>query len=377
MLDVAYGDGGITKRPDGRLQVAVSIDGRRTYRMVPARLVRRDPKAAQKLAEAYQRELGDRRDADLSPSTQTLGVYLRSWIAGLRDAKRQRIRSRTLEGYAMIVEQHIVPDLGAIRLDRLSERHVQAWIDGQSASPRTIGHRRAVLRRALNTALRQRAIVRNPALAVELPEPAEYRGSPLTVAEVARLFAASTDDPLLPLWRLAVDTGARESELLGLPWDDVDLEAGSVTIRSQLQRRGGSWVRTPPKADRDYATISLDADTVAALAAHEKRQASIRRDDWPYFGLVFTTPDGQPWFGWTVLHLFHVALDRAGLPRRRFHDLRGTTATLMRQLGVAEDVRMARLGHSTTDMARHYGQAQTGFDRPATEALGDALRQAK
>lgn len=377
MADVVYGDGSIVKRPDGRLQVSVTIDGKRRYRMVPARLVSADPKAALKRAQALQRELLGLRAAELDPSAQTLADFLRSWLASLRDAKRARIRSRTLDGYAMIVDQHIIPGLGTRRLDRLSERHVQAWIDDQDASPRTIGHRRAVLRRALNTAVRQRIVPRNVAVAVELPEPADFRGAPLSAAEVARLFAANADDPLLSLWRLAIDTGARASELLGLPWDDVDTKAGTVAIRSQLQRRAGGWIRTPLKAERNVATISLDVDTVAALRVHELRQAAIRRDDWEYFGLVFTTPDGQPWFAWTILRRFHEALDRAGLDRRRFHDLRGTSATLLRELGVAEDVRMARLGHSTTDMARHYGQARDGFDRAAVKALGRAIRRAK
>lgn len=377
MADVAYGDGSIVQRADGRLQVTVTVEGKRRFRMVSARLVARDPKEAKRQAQAAQRELIAQRDAELAPSGQTLAVYLRSWLASLRDAKRARIRRRTFDGYAMIVEQHIIPGLGSHRLDRLSERHVQAWIDGQDASPRTIAHRRAVLRRALNTASRQRIVTRNVAIALELPTPAEFRGAPLTASEVARLFAANADDPLLPLWRLAIDTGGRESELLGLPRDDLDLAAGTVTIRSQLQRRAGGWIRTPPKAERDVPTISLDVDTAAALRAHELRQAAIRRDDWEYFGLVFTTPEGQPWFGWTILRLFHEALDRAGLPRRRFHDLRGTSATLLREIGVPEDIRMARLGHSTTDMARHYGQAREGFDRAAVEALGSAIRRAK
>lgn len=377
MLDMGYGDGGITLRPDGRLQVAVVVDGQRRYRMVPAKLVARDPRAARRQAEALQRELQDQRESGQSPSTQTVADYLRSWLASQREAKRKRIRPRTLDGYTMIVRDHITPALGRHRLDRLTERHVQLWIDSQDAAPRTIGHRRAVLRRALNTALRQRIVTRNVAIAVELPEPEEYRGSPLALEEVARLYSANAADPLLPLWRLAIDTGARESELLGLPWDDLDLDGGTVSIRSQLQRRPTGWLRTPPKAERDVATIGLDRDTIAALRVHEKRQASIRRDDWEYFGLVFTTPEGQPWFAWTILRLFHEALERAGLPKRRFHDLRGTTATLMRRLDVPEDVRMARLGHSTTDMARHYGQAGPGFDRAAVQALGDAIRKAQ
>lgn len=377
MLDVAYGDGGITLRKDGRLQIAVVIDGKRTYRTVSARLVRKDPKAARRKAEELQRRLQDDRDAGLSASTQTLAAFLRSWIASLRDARQKRIRSRTLEGYEMIVEQHIIPALGRRRLDQLNERDVQRWIDGMDAMPRTIDHRRAALRRALNTALRQRLVSRNVAIGVELPDPERFRGDPLTVAEAARFLSVNVDDPLLPLYRLAIDSGARQSELLGLPWEDVDLEAGTVTIRGQLQRRHRQWVRTPPKADREVLTVSLDEDTIEALRDHQRRQAAIRRAEWRYPGLVFTTPDGEPLFGWAVLRAFHAALDRAGLRRRRFHDLRGTSATLLRQLDVPEDLRMARMGHNTAAMQRHYGQTSAGFDREAARALGDAIRKAQ
>jgi integrase len=74
-----------------------------------------------------------------------------------------------------------------------------------------------------------------------------------------------------------------------------------------------------------------------------------------------------------VLEAFHAACDAAGIPRRRFHDLRGSSATLMRELGVAEDARMARLGHSTTDMARHYGKASTAQDRDAVTRLAEVI----
>jgi hypothetical protein len=119
MPDVAYGDGTITKRSDGRLQVTVNVAGKRRFAMVPARLVRTDPKAARRKAEELRRELVDKRDAGIEPSSQTLAVFLRSWIDGLRDARRQRVRPRTLDHYVLIVERHIIPTLGKHRLDRL------------------------------------------------------------------------------------------------------------------------------------------------------------------------------------------------------------------------------------------------------------------
>lgn len=367
MLDVSYGDGTITPRKDGRLQVAVVVAGKRRYAMIPA-----GPKQKQR-AEAKRRELHAQREAGLDPSAQTLGDFLDGWIVSLH----KRVRPRTLDHYSMIVAQHIKPALGRHRLDRLTERHVQTWIDSDPAAPRTVAHHRAVLRRALNSAVRQRIVGRNVARDVEMPPIPDYRGKPLTLEEASRLLAATKDDRLGAAWRLAIDTGLREMELLGLPWDDIDLDAGTLTVRRQLVRRQREWRFDKPKAGRDLETISLAADTVSALRRHQIRQADERQTSWRYFGLAFVTERGDPYQPAAFLREFHRACDKAGISRRRFHDLRGSNATLMRQLGVPEDLRMARLGHSTTTMARHYAQAGTGIDREAAETLATALREAK
>lgn len=357
-----HGQGSIVLERKGTYRVAVTMaDGRRVYRRAP------DAKAAEKI----RRELVAARELDLDPSRLTLADFLRSWLASLRDARRQRVRPRTLDHYTLIVERHIIPALGGRRLTQLSERHVQQWLDADPAAARTVHHHRAVLRRALNVAVRQRIVARNVAVSVELPDPRGFVGSPMSLDDARRLLAA--EDRLAPLWRLALDTGARQAELLGLGWDDLDLEEGTVTIAAQLQRLGGQWVRTPTKAARALGRLALFPETVEALRAHRVRMAAERKPDWQYPGLVFVTEKGDPYHGADVLRSFHAACDAAGITRRRFHDLRASTATLMRELGVPEDVRMARLGHSTTKMARHYAQAGAGPDRAAAEALGRAL----
>lgn len=368
MSHVGYGDGTITRRKDGRLQVTVSVNGRRQYVLIPKMADRRSQRAA---AQRELDRLRDQRAAGVDPGGQTLAVFLRSWLDGLRDGRR--VRPRTLDHYELIAEQHIIPTLGHHKLDRLTERHVQAWLDADRAAPRTVHHHRAVLRRALNVALRQRAITRNPALAVELPDPGRFHGSPLTVDEARALLAATAGDRLGALWRLAIDTGLRQGELLGLAKDDVNLDAGTVTCRMQLQRRDGTWGLVPTKANRSLDELSIGPSTVAALRAHLLRQASERRPDWKYHGLLFVTPDGQPFHGAAILRAFHDACDLAGIPRRRFHDLRGSSATLMAEAGVAEDVRMARLGHNTQEMARHYARIRGPRDRDAADRLDASL----
>jgi integrase len=369
-----HGQGTITSRKDGRIQVAVTFeDGRVRMRYVPAAAVRRDPRAARREAERLRQELLRERDAELEPTRQTVEGWLRSWIASLTDAKRSRVRPRTLAHYRLIVERHIIPTLGHHRLDRLRERHVQAWLDGDAGAPRTIHHHRAVLRRALNAAKRQHLIVDNPAVGVELPDARWSGAQPLSLEDARALLEATADDRWHALWRLAIDTGCRQAELLALGWDDIDWDEGSVRVYAQLQWLDRQWVRSPTKAARELERIALMPATVEALRSHQRRMAAERQPDWTHWGHLFVTERGRPPHQSEVLKAFKAACRAAGIQERRFHDLRGTSATLLKDLGVAEDVRMARLGHTTTTMARHYAKGGAGLDRAAADRLGEAL----
>lgn len=378
-------------RPEGaspRWRVAVTMaDGRRVWRNA------RSPREAERI----RRQLVEMRELDLDPTRQTLADWLRSWTAGLADARNQRVRPRTLDHYRLVVERHIIPGLGSLKLSAVTARRVQEWVDADTGSPMTVRHHHAVLRRSLNVAVRQRLLAYNPANAVELPEANSDVGMPLTAAEARALLSAAEGDPsadppvppdpLRALWRLAIVSGLRQGELLGLAWDD--LEDGRLTVRYQMQRLisdseraaaraagrkpVGSWVRTAPKAARSVTRVSLDAGTVAALEAHRVRQAAARTDSWRYFGHMFLTPSGDPIHGAELLSAFKAACRRAGIPERRFHDLRGSSATLMREAGVAEDTRMARLGHSTVEMSRHYAKASEAQDQDAADRIGRAI----
>jgi integrase len=119
--------------------------------------------------------------------------------------------------------------------------------------------------------------------------------------------------------------------------------------------------------------VALDPETVAVLDEHRLRMAQERTPLWRYYGLVFPDPSGDPFHRSAILREWHEACDRAGIPRRRFHDMRHTSAHLMNDLGVDEKTRMARLGHSTVSMSRHYSGASEAQDRLAVERLGEAL----
>lgn len=367
-----HGDGGVTRRKDGRIQVSITLtSGRRIYRTIP-RLS--DPKRQAELAERARRELLAMREAEIDPGGQTLAVWLRSWLRSMAEARHARLRPNTLAGYTIIAEKHLIPALGDIRLEALRVRHVQAWLDGLALSPQYVANCRAFLRRVLNVAVRQRVIRDNPATAVELPAVPAYRAKPLSADEARALLAAAAGDRHLPLWRLAIVTGFRVGELLALAWDDVDTDAGLVTVRARLARQAGAWVRVPTKAARRIETVAIDAATARILAEHRRRQAAERRPDWPYWGHVFVTVNGYPLERHAVMDAFRAACDRAGIERRRIHDLRGSSATLLADLGVEEAIRMARLGHVTKRVHRRYAAASAAQDRAAVELLAEAIR---
>jgi integrase len=260
-------------------------------------------------------------------------------------------------------------------LTKVSERRIQTWVDGQTGSARSIHHRRAVLRNALNRAVRQRLLAHNPAEGkrLEMPNPAWHGQRPLTFEEGKALLASSRESRWHPLWRTGLYTGLRIGELLGLTWEDFDRDAGTLTVVGQMQRLGHQWVRSRTKSARGVERIAIDPRTVEVLVAHERRMAVERRPDWRYFGHLFIDADGEPHHQADVLRAFHAACDEAGIPRRRFHDLRATHQTLLKDLGIEEDVRMARAGHETKEMARHYGRASETQDRAAVMALAEAL----
>ena len=351
-----------TKTPAGadRWRIAVTMaDGRRVWRTA------RTPREAERI----RRQLVEARELDLDPTRQTLADYLRGWMASLRSS--QRVAPRTLETYGLAVERHIIPALGGHKLAAVTPRRIQAWVDASALAPKTVTLHHGVLHRALGIAVRQRLLPYNPASAVELPRPTRDVARPLTLDEARRLLLATSGDRLHALWRLALVTGLREGELLGLAWDDVD--GATITVGHQLQRLDRQWRRTAPKSARTLVRVALDRATAVALDAHRVRMAQERTPAWEFFGLVFVTERGRPFHRPTILREFHVACDKAGIPRRRVHDLRHTTAHILADLGVTMETRKARLGHTTDAMAAHYAGASEAQDQLAVRRLGKAL----
>lgn len=369
------GEGTIFQRPDGRWVARLPPDDRSGKR--------------REFWGASQAEAMDRRDAhlkrallhgDVVDDDPTLAVYLREW---LKHTATPRIRPGTLACYRTNVEIRLVPILGRLRLSQLRPVDVRRMMEtvAKATSARSANLARAVLRKALEDARRDRVLIGDNAAALASPMKQPHREAQhLNAAQLATLIASVADHPLRGVFVVAASTGMRQGEVLGLRWRDVDLDGPNpmLSIRGQLQVVDGKAAHVEPKTARSARTIPLSPNLVALLKAERAAQARRRLELgglWSNpMALVFTTDAGQPLRSETVTRKFKAALAAAGLPVVRFHDLRHSAATLMleRNGGDLKAV-STTLGHSTITLTAntyaHVGAAVVG----RTVALLDDL----
>ena len=387
------GEGSVYEAPDGRWRGAVTWtepDGKRSRRIVsaPTSALARDK------LDDLRREL---RLGTIAPAGKALTVadYLTSWLE--RDSAR--VRPATSRGRETHVRCYLTPALGRLALVRLKPTDVERALAGFMAdgrpktaddrkrgrqshpptSPLTARHVRATLRRALADAVRDGLVSRNAAGDARPPYVAHRPVVYLTAPDVRRLLEATADDEHGPLYALAVSTGLRLGELLGLSWPDIDMDAGTLTVRRSLARaQGGGWALAQPKSTRSRRTIPLPAVARDALRRQRVRQDAARTAAGSAWqdrdGLAFTDAIGRPLGPGGVSAAFQRGREAAGVPRVRFHDLRHSAATLMLAGGVPLAVISEWLGHSGIAItAAHYAAVVPQLRREAADAMDRAL----
>lgn len=372
-------EGSVYQIQDGTWRGAVSIGGgQRKY-------ARGDTQAevVKKLAE-IKGKLG-RGESLAEQSRQTVDDFLAEWL----DSIKASVRPRTYDAYESHIRLHVAPGLGRVRLVDLTTQHVQRWIDrlaATGASARSVRRYHGALHTALERAERWGLVRTNVAAAklLDLPRVEDYEWKPLTVDEAQRLLAAVKGYRLEAIYTVAIALGLRKGEILGLRWQDVDLDAGHMWIRRQLQinPRGDGAIRlhgksglVPTKTHKSKRPLPLPAVLVRHLRSHRTRQLRERlaAREWLDFDLVFTTPKGTPLDGGHELRRFHAFLDAAGLERRRFHDMRHSAGSLLHLLGVpARDIQ-AILGHAHIQTTMLYVHGTADTQRAAAERASDAL----
>lgn len=341
-----HGEGSIYQRADGRWvgMLEVGYQGGRRKRKAIYGKTRRE--VQQQLTKALRDQ---QQGLPVIQERQTVGQFLEHW---LKTSAKQRLRPNTLASYVNIVRLYIAPELGRKALAKLSPQEVQGLLVTKQASglsPRTLQYIRAVLRVALNQALKWGLVARNVATLVEPPRVQRKEVQPMTPEQARTLLEAMRGERLEALYTLALTTGLRRGELLGLRWQDVDLDRGTLRVANTLQRIEGRPQLVAPKTDRSRRSLTLPRSAVAALRSQRTRQLEDRLvagSRWQEMGLVFTSSVGTPLDGTNVTHRFHALLERAGIPRQRFHDLRHACASFLLAQGLSPRMVMEVLGHS-------------------------------
>lgn len=283
------------------------------------------------------------------PERLTLGQHLEDW---LENTVKVSVRGRTFESYCQIVRGHLTPGLGKARLTNITPQDVQKYLTQKhkgGLSARSVQYHRAILRGALNQALKWGLVARNVAALADPPRVRQREVQPLTLDQARVFLEAARGDRLEALYTTALSLGLRQGECLGLHWQDVDFDAGRLEVRTTLQRIGGKLQLVEPKTERSRRRLSLPAFAVAALREHRVRQLQERLQAgslWVDSGLVFTTHFGGPIAKENLRRPWARLLRDAKLPPIRFHDLRHSAASLLHAQGADARLIMGVLGHS-------------------------------
>ncbi len=327
------------------------------------------------------RLVGAVRDRQLGkspvPERESLGDFLNRWLA---DTVKVSARPSTYVRYQAMLRVQIIPEIGNVRLARLTADDLSALysrlLEGGLA-PKTVQLAHAVIHRALWHGRRRGVVAVNVADDVDPPRAPVREFRTLSLEEARRLLEAAVGNRLEALYHLALTTGMRQAELLGLRWRDVDLDGIVLHVRQQVYRLSGEWVYAEPKTARGRRTVSLSAGAVAALREHRLRQSKERlaAASWEDNDLVFANKVGGPMEKTNILRRsFRPLLEKAGLPPMRLHDLRHSAATLLLTEGVHPKIVQEMLGHSSIAVTMDtYSHVMPSLQRDAAALLDRRL----
>lgn len=341
------------------------------------------------------------RGLPVAAKSQTVQQFLESW---LQDVVLPNERPTTYESYASVIRTHLVPALGRHKLEKLTAQHIQKMLNERKEaglSGRTLMNIRAILRAALNQALRWDLVIRNVATLTDPPKLEPFEAKPLSPADVLKFLDAAKGDRLEAMYALTVWLGLRQGEVFGLRWEDIDFKEGVLRIRKQLQYRRQETINAlelkklsafdrervetlrtslkgkveaaknaderkkaekalknaklpflvDPKTEQSKRQLPLPTPVVDALKAHREAQAqeqvlagrSWKGEEW---GLVFCSTIGTPLDPSNVTKQYRAILKSAKIEQRRFHDLRHSCGTFLTARNVHPRVVMQILGHS-------------------------------
>ncbi len=379
-----HNEGGIYQRAsDGKWVGSVNLgygpDGKRKRKVFYG-------KTRKEVSEKLKTVLADQQVGKPISSNErlTISQFLNSWLQTVKN----EVRPATYIQYEVSVRCHLTPRLGRIQLTKLTPQHLREFQAAEveaGLSPTTAKLARAVLRRALEMAVEDGLVYRNPAKIVRQKETAsskpKFKGSYLNEEQARAFLTVLKGHRLEGLYSVALALGLRRGEALGLRWCDVDFEKSTIHVCGSLLRigKGSTLQRLDTKTEESNRTIRLPKPLMNALRTHRKRQLEERLkagtawkgNEWD---LVFTSEVGTGIEPRNLNRQLVGLLEKAGLPKIRFHDTRHSAAVLMLAQGITLKVVSQILGHSkiatTADIYAHVLPRQ---EQEAADKMGALL----
>ncbi len=336
----------------------------------------------------------DHARAGVEPTTTTVRQFLlERWLP------RTRTSVKTYHDRELHMRVYVAPRIGGFKLvdvsgEELNEMYDDLAVRGRTQRPdpelgwglsaTSIRHIHTQLHKACADAIRWGLIRTNPCDQADPPSTTEVKARAMAARQVytwgqlQQFVHQAAEDRLFAMWQLFVTTGLRRSEMAGLRWDQIDLEAFMLSvIRGAVEASGQVYEREYPKSSSSRRAVELAPADIEVLKLHmaqQAREAAAAQEAWQHQGHVFTSLVGGRIYPPDITKMFHRLTDAAGLPRIRLHDLRHTHATLLLKAGEVTKVVTERLGHSTTAYTQDaYQHVLPGMQREAAARFHERL----
>ena len=373
----ANGDGSIRKRKDGRWEGRYVVG----HDPITGKMISRNVlgKTQAQVKEKLRTAIENSKRLDYTQTGKyTVGQWMDEWFEAYAKVKVRPSSHQTYKGY---IENHIKPNIGDIPIEKLTSLQLQKFYrllltegrvpriesekQPKGLSAKTVRNINQVISSAMDMAVRHKLILSNPTEGCELPKVEHREMKTLPAEQLGAFLREAKESGVYELYYLDLATGLRRGELLGLKWEDIDLQNGIIHVRRQVARVDGEVKELPLKTKNSYRNISISQDAVAMLTEMEAHRSSDYVFPSSTGGLI--SPD-------SVNNMLHRVLKRAGLPSIRFHDLRHTFATLALQNGVDIKTVSGMLGHADPGFTLDtYAHVTTSAQKEAARTMGNVL----
>jgi len=364
----AHGEGSFRQLPSGSWRVYVRIEGGRLSQTFKTQQAARD----------WIRKIQGQIEQGLTYDDDriTLGAFMEGWLGN----KKLEIRMATYEQYAWACRLYLRPYLGKIRLRDLSSGQIQDFYDRLSASrkgTRTIRVIHVILHGCLEQAKRLGLIHKNPTEFCSIPRQAEKDLQIWSEDQVSQFLNFVRGHKNENLYYLALGTGMRRGELLGLQWNDIDWANNKILVRREcFHPIGGGFIFQHPKTKLGKRSIQVGQGVIDHLRAQLTTIDLLRkmaREKWQDHDLVFPSMVGTPLQANRISHEFPILIKLSGLPVIRFHDCRHTAASIMLSHGIPPMIVAGMLGHSISILLTNYAHFIPNMQDEAARVMDDIL----